>query len=55
MANYISTHTGAEIDAAVDRIGDISLVKCTQSEYDAMISHDANTLYIVVPDSEVGE
>lgn len=24
MANYISTHTGAEIDAAVDRIGDIA-------------------------------
>lgn len=55
MANYISTHTGAEIDAAVDRIGNISLVKCTQAEYDAMLSHDANTLYIVINDSEVGE
>lgn len=55
MANYISTHTGAEIDAAVDRIGSISLVKCTQAEYDAMISHDPNTLYIIINDSEAGE
>jgi len=40
MTNYISTHTRAEIDAAVDRIGDISLVKYTQTKYNAMISHD---------------
>jgi hypothetical protein len=26
MANYISTHTGAEIDAAVDSIGDINTI-----------------------------
>lgn len=26
MANYISTHTGAEIDAAVDAIGDINTI-----------------------------
>lgn len=55
MANYISTHTGAEIDAAVDRIGDVSIVKCTQTEYDEMVSHDSDTLYIVIPDEEEGE
>lgn len=36
-----------------NRIGNINIVKCTQSAYDTMTSHDPNTLYIVLPNSEV--
>ena len=35
-----------------NRIGNINIVKCTQAAYDAMTSHDLNTLYIVLPNSE---
>lgn len=31
-----------------EKMGGMSLFKCTQEEYDAMQSHDRNTLYIIV-------
>lgn len=34
------------------RLGGLSLVKLTKSEYEAMESHDPNTLYVVVADPE---
>lgn len=30
------------------QLGGLSLVQCTQAEYDAMSEHDSSTLYIVV-------
>lgn len=46
--------TKAENDIADinTRLGGLSLVKLTKSEYDAMSSHDPNTLYVVVADPE---
>lgn len=32
------------------RLGGISIVKCTTSEYGAMSTHDPNTLYVVLDD-----
>ncbi len=37
------------------RMGGLSLVKLTKSEYEAMSSHDPNTLYVVVADPEPTE
>lgn len=34
------------------RLGGLSLVKLTKSEYEAMSAHDPNTLYVVVADPE---
>lgn len=31
-----------------ERLGGLSFVKCTQAEYDAMQTHDENTVYIIV-------
>ena len=36
-------------------LGGVSIVKCTQTEYDGMTSHDSNTLYIIIPDEEEEE
>lgn len=38
-------YTKQEINAM---LGGLSFVKCTQDEYDAMESHDANTVYFIV-------
>lgn len=38
-------YTKAEINAM---LGGLSFVKCTQAEYDAMETHDTNTVYIIV-------
>ena len=32
----------------IDNIGSLPIVKCTQAQYDAMSSHDVNTLYVIV-------
>lgn len=42
--------TAAEnnITNILGRLGGLSLVKLTKSEYEAMESHDPNTLYVVV-------
>lgn len=46
--------TAAEnnITNILGRLGGLSLVKLTKSEYEAMESHDPNTLYVVVADPE---
>lgn len=46
--------TKAEKDIAdLDRrMGGLTLVKLTKSEYEAMAAHDPNTLYVVVADPE---
>lgn len=31
-------------------LGGLSLVKCTQSQYNAMSTHDVNTLYFIIPE-----
>lgn len=38
-----------EVNAVSQAQGGISWVQCTQAEYNAMQSHDANTLYLVLP------
>lgn len=43
MANYISTHTGAEIDAAVDRIGDIANYSYDEQAVGTWV--DGSTIY----------
>lgn len=43
MANYISTHTGAEIDAAVDRIGDIAEYSYDEQAVGTWV--DGSTIY----------
>jgi hypothetical protein len=49
--------TAAEnsITSILGRLGGLSLVKLTKSEYEAMESHDPNTLYVVVADPEPTE
>lgn len=46
--------TAAEnnITNILGRLGGLSLVKLTKSEYEAMETHDPNTLYVVVADPE---
>lgn len=62
MAEYKLKYTGAQIDEKLDKVEQLSreivdqvkgdgiknIVRKTQAEYDAMASHDANTLYVIV-------
>ena len=36
------------VTALETALGGLSLLKCTQTEYDAMPTHDENTLYVIV-------
>jgi hypothetical protein len=42
------TQLRTDLNNTITRLGGLSFVKCTQAYYDAMASHDANTLYIIV-------
>ena len=60
MADYNSTHTGAEIDNVVGKgiISDVAgvtgadqitnMLSLTQAEYDAIGTPDASTFYVIV-------
>lgn len=40
----------SEISSVAERLGGLTIVKLSKTEYDGMSSHDVNTLYIVMPD-----
>lgn len=49
VQNKVVTEKFGQLDKEkVDGIGIKAIVKKTQAEYDAMASHDANTLYVIV-------
>lgn len=48
-----SSSTDAQVPSAKavnDKLGGLSVVKLTESEYTALVTKDSNTLYVVVPD-----
>lgn len=55
MGNFVQQFVGSavapimtNVSAITGRLGGLSFVKCTQTEYDNMSSHDANTIYFIV-------
>lgn len=40
--------TNEKVNSVIKSLNGLTLYKCTQSEYDSMETHDANTLYIIV-------
>ena len=47
------TGLNANMDIIDAAFGGVKLRKLTQSEYDALVTKDEDTLYIVLPDPEV--
>lgn len=50
-----SSDVTTALDYMEQRLGGMSFVQCTQSEYDDMSEHPITTCYFVVPDSQGGE
>ncbi len=36
-----------EVQSISNRLGGLTLMRCSQAQYDQMSSHDSNTLYII--------
>lgn len=54
------TETGYAADASVVSslsvsLGGLTFMPCTQTRYNAMETHDANTLYIIIPETTTEE
>lgn len=53
--NSVNTSLGRAIASLNDRLGNLSFMALTESEYAALDPKDPDTLYIVTADEEVGE
>lgn len=49
-----STDVTTALDYVENRMGGVSFVTCSQSEYDAMTEHPTTTVYFVFPDEDQG-
>lgn len=46
--NYNVADFNYNMDLLDEALDGLSFVRCTQAQYDAMATHDADTLYIIV-------